>query len=133
MNFRNSCILLILFCLMGQLAVAQLTTGTITGFVNDPSPAAVSGATVVATQLETGVRAQTSTSSVGNYVILNLSVGTYKLSITAPGFKTWTRTGISIFADQTARVDATVEIGSASERIEVTGEAPSLKTETTAC
>ena len=131
MNFRNLCIPLTLFSLAGQLAVAQLTTGTITGFVNDPSPAAVPGATVVATQLETGVRAQTLTSSVGNYVILNLSVGTYKLSITAPGFKTWNRTGIALLADQTARVDATVEIGSASEHIEVTGQAPSLKTETT--
>src|ERR1039458_3645595 len=131
MNLRNFGILLILFSLISQLAVAQVTTGTITGFVNDPAPAAVPGATVVATQLQTGVRAQTSTSSAGNYVLLNLAVGTYQLSISAPGFKTWTRSGISLFADQTARVDAAMEIGAATERVEVTGEAPALKTETT--
>src|ERR1035437_1207250 len=98
MNFRSSCILLILFGLMSQLAVAQVTTGTITGFVNDPAVAAVPGATVVATQAQTGVRAQTSTSSAGNYVLLNLAVGTCQLSVTAPGFKTWIRTGIVLSA-----------------------------------
>lgn len=131
MNFRSSCILLILFGLMSQLAVAQVTTGTITGFVNDPAVAAVPGATVVATQAQTGVRAQTSTSSAGNYVLLNLAVGTYQLSVTAPGFKTWIRTGIVLSADQTARLDATLEIGSATESVEVTGETSALKTEAT--
>jgi Carboxypeptidase regulatory-like domain len=80
MNLRSSCILSILFGLITHLAVAQVTTGTITGFVNDSARAAVPGATVVATQLETGVRAQTSTSSAGIYVILDLAVGTYQLS-----------------------------------------------------
>jgi hypothetical protein len=131
MNFRRSFVLLILVGLMSQLALAQVTTGTITGFVNDPASAAVPGATVVATQLETGVRGQTLTSSAGNYVILNLAVGPYQLSVTAPGFKTWTRTGISLFADQTARVDVALEIGATTERVEVTGQAPALKTETT--
>src|ERR1700692_3117316 len=131
MNFRRSFILLTLVGLMSQLALAQVTTGTITGFVNDPANAAVPGATVVATQLQTGIRGQTLTSSAGNYVIVNLAVGPYQLSVTAPGFKTWTRTGISLFADQTARIDAALEIGAATERVEVTGQAPALKTETT--
>jgi hypothetical protein len=127
---KRSCLALIVLGLLIAPATAQVT-GTITGFVTDPSGAAVPGATVVATHEQTGVRAQTSTSSAGNYVILNLGVGTYQLSVTSPGFKNWTRTGIILSADETARADVALEVGSAKESIEVKSAVAALKTETT--
>ncbi len=131
MNPRSFCIVAISLGLLSDLAAAQLTTGTITGFVKDPSGLAMPGVTVAAVQVETGVRAETSTSSAGNYVIPNLPVGTYNLSVNATGFKNWTQTRIVLFAEQTARVDANLEIGSAAERVEVTAAAPVLKSEST--
>src|SRR6516165_9960035 len=92
MNPRSFFVVAIFLGLLSGLAVAQVTTGTITGFITDPTNAAVPGATIVATQAQTGIRAQTSTSSAGNYVLPNLAVGAYDLTVTISGFKTWTQT-----------------------------------------
>jgi hypothetical protein len=131
MKIRSLAILFVFLGFMSRSAVSQVTTGTITGFVNDSTGAAVPNATVVATEVQTGFRAQTSASSAGNYVIPNLLVGTYDLSVTVQGFKSWTRPGIVLFANQSARVDVLLEVGAVTERMEVTGEAPALKTDST--
>ncbi|HET8548487.1 MAG TPA: carboxypeptidase regulatory-like domain-containing protein [Bryobacteraceae bacterium] len=111
--------------------LAQSTTGTITGLVTDSSGAVIPDAVVIATNSATGVRAQTVTSSTGNYVIPSLQVGTYELSVSLTGFKTWTRSGIRLSSNDNARVDVALEIGQTSERVQVTAEAPPLKTEST--
>src|SRR5919204_96308 len=91
-------------CLAGALVLVALPTclfpqstmGTITGLVTDSTGAVIPDAVAVATNTATGVRAQTVTSNTGNYVVPSLQVGTYELSVSVTGFKTWTRSGIRL-------------------------------------
>src|ERR1700687_1998022 len=73
---------------------AQSTLGTITGLIADSSGAVIPNAVVVATNTATGAQAQTISSSTGNYVVPNLQVGPYQVSVTVSGFRAWTRSGI---------------------------------------
>ncbi len=119
----------VLFSLFSVALLAQSDRGTITGTVSDPAGAVVGGAAIEARNTETGVTSPVSASATGNYTIPELPAGTYELTVTAAGFKKYVRKGLVIQAAQTIRVDATLEIGSASESVTVTEEAPLLKTE----
>ena len=110
---------------------AQTTLGTITGLITDSSGAVIPSAVVVATNTATGAKAQTISSSTGNYVIPNLQVGPYEVSVAISGFKAWTRSGINVSSNDNLRVDVTLEVGQTSERVNVSAEAPPLKTEST--
>jgi hypothetical protein len=112
-------------------ALAQSTLGTITGLVSDSSGAVIPNAVVVATNTATGTRAQTVSSGGGNYVIPNLQVGPYEVTVAVTGFKGFSRSGINLSTNDNIRVDVVLEVGAASEQVSVTGEAPPLKTEST--
>ena len=99
---------------------AQTNMGTITGLVTDRSTAVLPGVTVTAKNTATGAEATTITSSTGNYLIPNLPVGPYQITISHPGFKTWSRTGIALSAGENIRVDAILDLGQVTERVEVT-------------
>ena len=62
-------------------AIAQVTTGSILGTIHDSTGAVVPNAVVVATNTATGAKAQTLSSSTGNYVIPNLPVGPYQVGV----------------------------------------------------
>jgi len=110
---------------------AQTNMGTITGLVTDRSNAVLPGVTVTAKNTATGAEATTVTSSTGNYLIPNLPVGPYQITVSHPGFKSWSRTGIALSAGENIRADAMLDLGQVTERVEVTSEAPQLKTEST--
>src|SRR6266436_2904052 len=110
---------------------AQSTLGTITGLVTDSSGAVIPNAVVVATNTATGAKAQTVTSSTGNYVVPNLPVGPYEVSVAISGFKASSRSGINVSSNDNIRLDMTLEVGQTSERVNVSAEAPPLKTEST--
>src|SRR5713101_3647272 len=110
---------------------AQSTLGTITGLVTDSSGAVIPNAVVVATNTATGAKAQTLSSSTGNYVIPNLPVGPYQVGVAITGFKAWTRSGINVTSNDNLRIDVTLEVGQTSERVVVSAEAAPLKTEST--
>ncbi len=96
---------------------------------HDKSGSVIPSAVVVATNTATGVRAQTVTSGTGNYVIPNLQVGRYDISVAVTGFKSFDRSGINLSSDDNIRVDVVLEVGATTERVVVTAEAPPLKTE----
>ncbi|MPY90767.1 MAG: hypothetical protein GEU99_22995 [Luteitalea sp.] len=132
MSIRSSIVMcVVVLALTGRIVGAQSTFGTITGVVTDGSDAVIPGATVVATNSATGVRAETVTSSTGNYVIPNLQVGSYEISVSLTGFRTWSRSDISLASNDNVRVNVILEVGATSERIEVTAGTPQLKTEST--
>src|SRR5579871_1219652 len=108
---------------------AQSDRGTITGTVSDPAGAVVANAGVEARNTETGAVYPVAASATGNYTIPQLPAGTYEVDVTVPGFKKFVRTGLTIQAAQTIRVDATLEVGNATESVTVNEEAPLLKTE----
>ena len=113
------------------ILLAQATMGTITGLVTDNSGAVVPGVTVVAENVNTGTKTETATSGTGNYVILNLPVGQYQVTVSTTGFKTWTRSGIALSSNQTIRLDVALEVGQIAERITVTAAPPPLQSEST--
>ena len=111
------------------VAFGQSDRGTITGTVSDPAGAVVASAPVEAKNTATGAVYPVATSGTGNYTLSQLPVGTYEISVTAPGFKKAVRAGIGVAASSTFRVDFTLEVGATTESVTITAEAPLLKTE----
>lgn len=106
-------------------------TGSISGVVTDSSGAVVSGAKVVATHAQTGISSSVTSDAKGFYSVTALPVGDYTLQITVPGFKTYQRTGIRVDANSAIRADATLQVGTVSEKVEVSAEAVHVETQTT--
>jgi hypothetical protein len=111
------------------VAFAQADRGAITGTISDPAGAVVGNAAIEAKNVETGQLYPAASSSTGNFTIAALPAGTYELTVTVSGFKKFVRPGLIIQAAQTIRVDAALEVGSATEAVTVNAEAPLLKTE----
>jgi len=103
--------------------------GTITGTVADPAGAVIANAAIEARNLETGVTYPVVTTSTGNYTIAQLPVGQYEVTATVPGFKKFTRSGITVLVGQVLRIDIALEVGQATESVTVQADASQLKTE----
>src|SRR5882762_1743443 len=111
--------------LHGQTAV----TGGIEGNVTDASGAAISGATVEAINVGDAVVRQTVTNGDGAYRFPSLIPGTYSVTVKKEGFAQFTREGTRIDAGIGVRIDAKLPVGGPTARVEVTGEAPLLQTD----
>ena len=107
----------------------QSVSGSITGNLTDPSDAAISNADVSAVGTQTGVKVTTKSNGAGYYSLSNLIAGTYELTVSAPGFKQLTRSGVVVDIGSVVRVDSKLEIGNVEEKVSVTGEAPLLQTD----
>src|SRR5437763_8209162 len=131
-NGRSSVVLALLVTatalLFSASAFAQRTTGTLRGQVLDPSGAAVPDAQVTATNQETGVSVKVATTSAGTYSLPTLLPGLYKITVEAKGFKSFVKKDVSVIANQDNVADAQVELGAATETIEVTGGAVEVQT-----
>ncbi len=117
------------FCLIAWAAFAQSDRGTITGTVTDPAGAVVPAVTIEAQNMSTGSIYQAATTGTGNYTLAQLPVGSYQLSVSVPGFKKYTRTGITVMVAQTLRIDIILEVGSINETVTVDADAALLRTE----
>ncbi len=111
-------------------AFAQAISGNLRGTVVDPSGAAVSGAAVEAVNLATNQRVTTSTRSFGDYLFSDLPAGTYKITVSAPNFRTVTLDNIPVDINKTGTTNVKLEIGSSSTTVEVSGNAPPVDTST---
>jgi hypothetical protein len=105
-------------------ARAQISTGTIAGVVEDTSGAVIPNAGVTATQTATGESRHTVTTGSGEFNLPFLRVGQYSVAVTAPGFKTRILSGITLQVDQTVNLNVPLEVGAATEAVEVTGMSP---------
>jgi hypothetical protein len=110
-------------------AYAQAVYGSIIGTVTDPSGAAVPGAKITVTSVAKGTTEEATSNESGNYSVTHLIPDTYNLKVEAPGFKTFETKNIIVNADAAARVDGQFQIGATGETVEVTAEAPQLKTD----
>jgi hypothetical protein len=122
-------VIAIILTLCALVVSGQTDRGTLTGIVTDPAGAVVAGAPVEARNSNTGATYPTVTSGTGNYTLGQLPVGTYEISVSAPGFKKAVRAGIQVTTATTFRVDFGLEVGAATESVTITAEAPLLKTE----
>src|SRR5579864_7923205 len=122
-------VLLFVFLAIG-LTWASIS-GSISGLVTDSSGAVISGASVVATNTQTGVKTTVTTDAKGFYSLPVLAVGTYDLQVSQIGFKSYTRTGLVIDANSALRADAALSVGTINEKVEVSTEAAHVETEST--
>jgi len=119
-----------LLCVFGiPAAMGQAVYGSILGTVTDPSGAAVNGAKVTVTSQTKNTSFSETTNESGNYAVTHLIPDTYTVRVEGQGFKTLQFKDIQVSADTGARVDGQFQVGSASEQVEVTAEAPQLKTD----
>jgi hypothetical protein len=102
---------LTVFILLGSMASAQTTLGTIRGTVFDQQQNIVPGVTVVAVDEATGVRRETQSDTAGLFEIPNLRPGTYTVTASLSGFKKVERQGVVLRAASTALADIHLEVG----------------------
>ena len=110
---------------------AQSTGGRIRGTVSDTSGGAVSGATVTLVNTATNVKREAVASSTGEYLFLEVPVGSYELHLSHPGFKKFLRKDVVVDLNAVVSVDISLQVGGSTETVEVTGEPPVIDTTTT--
>jgi hypothetical protein len=107
---------------------AQEFRATISGTVADPTGAVVPGATVQVRETSTGTINRTVSDAAGQYVVPFLLPGNYTITVTAKGFESFTRTGITLQAQDHPIIDLALQVGSASLTVTVNSAAPLLDT-----
>ena len=121
------CVALLAFA---PTAPAQVSTGSITGIITDPSQGRLAGVTLEATSLETGVALTATSNEVGEYTLPLLQPGPYRLTAQTAGFRGYSREGILIESGRVTRLDISLQIGEVSETVEVVASVPLLESET---
>ena len=106
----------------------QIGSGTLNGTVTDPSGAAITNATVTATQTATGVARTTQSSGAGVYNLSSLPPGVYDVQIEATGFKTAKLPAVTLGVGGIATLDMKMEVGGIEESVSVTAAAPVVET-----
>jgi hypothetical protein len=124
-NFRRLMMLCgLAIAMMTSAARAQEFRGTISGAVTDPSGAVVPNAAVEIRETSTGTISNTKSDGEGQYVVPFLLPGTYAIKVTAPGFQTVTRTGITLQAQEHPILNIPLPIGESGTTVSVTSDAP---------
>src|SRR6267378_943443 len=121
--------LVAVFCLLtGTGAFGQRTTGRLRGQILDPSGGAVANAQVTVTNQQTGVTVTITTTSAGTYELPSVLPGLYRVSVEAKGFRNLVKKDLPVLADQDNVADAQLELGSASETVEVVAGSVAVQT-----
>ncbi|NOT58589.1 MAG: TonB-dependent receptor [Acidobacteria bacterium] len=122
--------LFLLLLTLSIAALAQTTSGTIAGNIQDPNGAAVANATVTIKDDARGFSQTATTDADGRFIFPTLAPSTYKLNVEASGFKKQERTGVLLVAnDRLTLGDLKLEVGQASETVTITAEATLLQAE----
>jgi len=106
--------------LLATTALAQ--TASITGTVTDAKDAVVQGASITVKNTATGAERATTSGSTGSYSVTNLVPGPYEVTVTSTGFKVVRISNLVLTVAQVATVNAKLEVGSASESLEIRGD-----------
>ena len=107
---------------------AQEVTGSIRGNVTDPSGASVQHAAVSAVKIETGIARRVVSDSEGNYLLVLLPVGRYRLEVAATGFQKYVQDGITLSVNEVAVVPIQLAVGSQQQTAMVEADATLVQT-----
>ncbi|MGA3160000.1 MAG: carboxypeptidase-like regulatory domain-containing protein [Terracidiphilus sp.] len=122
-------LLLVILVGLAGFAYGQGTSASLTGNVTDPAGAAVAGAAVTVTNIDTNLTQSTKTNGIGTYLIRPLPIGNYTLTIEAAGFARYVQKGISLTVNMAATQDVRLKVGAGkSETISVTADAELINT-----
>jgi Carboxypeptidase regulatory-like domain/TonB dependent receptor len=124
---------LLLLCLM-ELPVHDLfgqaaSTTSLVGTITDNAGAAVTNANIVAVQDATKVSYKGQTTATGDYLLPYVSVGAYTITVEAPGFEKFVRSGIVVQVNQTVRTDFHLVVGALTQEVTVTSATPPIATD----
>jgi len=128
-NKKHLCSFLATLLALLAPALAQTDLSTIRGNVNDTTGAAIAGAKVNLTNVQTGLERQAVTSVTGTFEFPDLKRGTYKLQVSSPGFKSFIADNIILESNQIRRVDAALEVGQIESEIRVSANAAVIETD----
>lgn len=120
------------FLLSVVAAFAQIGTSTLAGRVTDTTGAVIPGVGITVVQVQTNFTFTALTNNDGLYRVQSLQPGMYRLTFEAQGFRRVVRENVELRTGDTLAVDATLEIGSVAESIEVTAATQLLETQTSA-
>ena len=127
---RSGAVAVALGTVAGSVCFAQAISGDLLGTCFDPSHASISGVQVVAVEETTNVRYVVKTGAAGEYHFVNLPVGRYDISVTAPGFADLRTNGVEIKLNQPSTVDLKMSLGEANSTVEVTEASVAIDTTT---
>ena len=109
---------------------AQVNTSTISGSVVDESGSGVPNAKVVTTIIATGQQRDAVTNGVGEFVLPQLAPGSYRITVTAPGFQTGVVENLTLNIAERASISVVLKLGQVSEQVTIEASAPLLEQET---
>lgn len=127
-NFRQTLLLALVAACLSTNAVAQTSTGSLSGVITDANGAAVPDASIIAKNIATGVEIKTQTSGAGLYVFATLQTSVYSVIVEKVGFKKTTQNNVEIRIATRQDLDIRLEVGDVQQSVEVTGEVPLLET-----
>ena len=105
----------------------QVAGGTLSGTITDPSGRALPQAQIVIKNVDTGVDRTVTTNTDGFYTAVNLLPGTYQITISAAGFNTETKSGITMNVGAQQTFDLILQVGTVTHTVRVTTEAPAIQ------
>lgn len=120
-----SCVLILATSVLAQ---SQATTGNIEGRVLDPKEAAVPGASLTATNQQTGLEKTATTNDDGLFIINFLPPGLYTVRANATGFSQAEVKDVIVTVGGNSPLDVTLSVGGASGIVTVSSEAPVIET-----
>src|SRR5215510_10917200 len=129
-KMKKNLLLLALFIPFISTISAAQGFGSISGTVTDPSGAALVAAEVTARESATGASHTATTNAEGFYVLSSLRPAEYTVTVVAKGFQKFTQTKVTLLADQALTLNANLKVGSATEVVEVVGNALQVDTST---
>ena len=130
-SILSATVLAMAFCLAAPFAGAQSTGGRIRGTVTDPSGGAVPAANVTLINEANHSTRDVQSGANGEYIFIEVPVGTYQIDAASQGFKKYTRKGIVLNLNEVVSVDLALQIGGSTEVVEVTGAPPVVDTTST--
>ncbi len=128
-SFAFCAVLIACVAVFNSPAFSQSATGRVTGVVTDQTGAAVAGAKVTVTHVETQIRSETTTGGDGSYQVLQLPIGNYTVSVRQDGFENAITKPNELDINQTLRVDVVLALGAVSQTVSVEAQAAQVETE----
>jgi hypothetical protein len=127
----STSLLLLAALLAAPFSGAQSTGGRVRGTVTDPSGGAVAAAAVQLVNEATHATRQVQSNENGEYIFIEVPVGTYEIDVNQQGFKKYLRKGVPVNLNEVIGVDIVLQIGGSTETVEVTGAPPVVDTTST--
>ncbi|MGH9652041.1 MAG: carboxypeptidase regulatory-like domain-containing protein [Bryobacteraceae bacterium] len=119
---------LFVFLMLPAAGLAQNLNASISGFVLDPSGAAVPGAKLTFTNTAIHASRTTATNSAGHFLLTGPQVGTYNVTVEAHGFKGWHQTGLTISVGENATLNVKLQLGAETQSVTVAANAAHVDT-----